>query len=85
MLSPLSLFINLLLPNPFDDDEIERNITYYLRRTFMGYVPMVTWDAAVALAYALSENWRQVLRKTPVPIAPGLSRMVKEIIETTSD
>ena len=67
MFSPLTLAIRLFLTNPFDEEDLEKTWTYYMRRLWLGYVPMVMWDGATAGVMLARDNVRHMWRKIPVP------------------
>ena len=80
LLSPIALGLNLFMPNPFDEDEIERTSNYYLRRTFLGYVPILFFDALWTIYYMANEDKRAMISKIPMPLPPVMSRSVKELV-----
>ena len=47
-----------------DEDDIERTLSSYLRRTYIGYGPMMGWDAIVWLYYMAQQDIDGVARQT---------------------
>ena len=86
MFSPLSIALRLLYTNPFEEEDAEETMTYFLRRTMLGYLPMMGWDFTMALLHAANEDRKLAVRKFPIvgPIVPV--KMLKNLyLEITKD
>ena len=69
--SPVSILLKSLFWDHFGDEEdLEMEATYYLRRTFLGILPMLTWDALMSLIYASTENKRKAKEKALNAVGP---------------
>ncbi len=85
MFMPLNIFGSLFIQGYWDDDEAERALTYYLRRTMLGYVPMSMWDFFISMLYATNGNPTDAVRKAPIPAPPSVTKIGKMILEDVVD
>ena len=81
---PLTMAIKITLANGLDEEEIERDWTYYMRRTFLGYVPMMALDTILTLWYLGAGEEEKAFDKLPIPAPPSAVNTVKEIIHYTN-
>ena len=90
-MSPLSIFLKMAFWESFgDEEEYETLVTYYLRRSFIGIVPMLGYDAILAIMYSLADNDRKSLEKAfsatsplrlgTLPPFPFLSEVAQKVI-----
>jgi len=69
-----------------EEEDVERTLTQYLRRTYIGYLPMMAWDYIVFLFYLLNDNTSGVAKQAgnitrALPGGKYAGPVVREAIE----
>tara|TARA_R110002020_G_scaffold471015_2_gene697389 strand:- start:1261 stop:3900 length:2640 start_codon:yes stop_codon:yes gene_type:complete len=69
---PFTLAAKMALMGDWDDEDFEFTLTYFLRMSFLGYLPMKGWDAIVSMMYGMTDNDRKRIDKTVDTFQPFL-------------
>tara|TARA_Y100000592_G_C5481829_1_gene326076 strand:- start:620 stop:4822 length:4203 start_codon:yes stop_codon:yes gene_type:complete len=72
MMFPFTLAAKMAMMGDWDDEDFEFTLTYFLRMSFLGFLPMKGWDALMSIMYATTENERKAIDKTVDTFSPVL-------------
>ena len=61
---PFTLAAKMALMGDWDDEDFEFSLTYFMRMSFLGYLPMKGYDLIIAMMYFMTGNERKVVDKT---------------------
>ena len=77
---PMIVLLRLAMPSPWDEEEAERTITYYMRRTMLGYVPMTLWDILM-IPFVSQSSGEAAWKKVPLFLPPGIQTPTKYLLK----
>jgi hypothetical protein len=80
MLIPLTFLLRMALGTPFDEEEAERTFTYYLRKNYMGYVPMTIWDFMRSIRH-LEDSPSKFIDTVPTITPPVVTETMREVVK----
>ena len=63
MMAPLTIMLYAMGGGYDDEEEMERHFTYYMRRSFLGYLPHMTIEVFFALVLSLSGQHHVAMHK----------------------
>tara|TARA_Y100000593_G_scaffold20978_3_gene42238 strand:+ start:3634 stop:7176 length:3543 start_codon:yes stop_codon:yes gene_type:complete len=70
---------------PIEDEDIQRQVTHYIRKWHLGYLPMMGFDFILSMIYGLNEQYKKMVDKFPVPIYPEAEQIIKDILKEVGD
>tara|TARA_R100000808_G_scaffold13572_1_gene32807 strand:+ start:23826 stop:27311 length:3486 start_codon:yes stop_codon:yes gene_type:complete len=75
----------LLGDEPPEDDDLMKEFTFYSRKLFLGYVPMMGFDFIISMIMALQDRYKSAFDRFPVPLPPPVEKELKYIIKEVGE
>tara|TARA_R100000951_G_scaffold84108_2_gene71865 strand:+ start:9361 stop:13521 length:4161 start_codon:yes stop_codon:yes gene_type:complete len=87
MIFPFTLAAKMAMMGDWEDEDFEFTLTYLMRMSFLGYLPMKGYDALVSIMYYMTDNERKAIDKTVDTFQPllggrtGPGRVIQPVIK----